>query len=191
MAALLFARRTVPVLGLATAGMSLLSKSKQKEQNRQHFNGLSKSSCGTPRDWHRDAPTPSFSASETRLSQTASRLGTRNDSGTLRSKLFNTSRTSCEAAPLNLKESNDMEDVQATTELFSIPLYGIPEWKKQLSVPELCSHPFLECEDIIIKDSSFFGRIFGGDHVSEITLLGCIHGSDVLGRKCQTATGIR
>jgi hypothetical protein len=65
-----------------------------------------------------------------------------------------------------------------TTELFSIPLYGIPEWKKQLSVPELCSHPFLECEDIITKDSSFFGRIFGGDHVSEITLLGCIHGSD-------------
>jgi hypothetical protein len=33
---------------------------------------------------------------------------------------------------------------------------GIPEWKKQLSVPELCSHPFLEREDIKIKDSSFF-----------------------------------
>ena len=112
MVALLFARRTaVPVLGLATAGMSLLSKSKQKEQIRECFNGLSKSSCGTPRDWQRDAPVPSFSASKELLSQPASRLGTRNDTGTLRNKLFNTSKSSCEAAPWNLKESNDMDDV--------------------------------------------------------------------------------
>jgi hypothetical protein len=127
MAALLFARRTVPVLGLATAGMSLLWNSKQKEQSRQHFNHLSKSSCGTPRDWQRDSPVPSFSASKELLSQPASRLGTRNDTGTLRNKHFHTSKISCEAATLTLKESNDMEDVQATTELVSIPLYGIPE----------------------------------------------------------------
>jgi hypothetical protein len=125
MAALLFARRTaVPVLGLATAGTSLLLNRKQKEKNRECFNGLSKSSCGTPRDWQRDSPVPSFSASKELLSQPASRLGTRNDTGTLRNKHFHTSYTSCEAAPLNLKESNDMEDVQATTELFRIPLYG-------------------------------------------------------------------
>jgi hypothetical protein len=61
-----------------------------------------------------------------------------------------------------------MEDVQATTELFRIPLYGIPEWKKQLSVPELCSRPFLEREDIIIKDSSFF---FLAESLVETTFL--------------------
>ena len=174
MAALLFARRsTLPVLG---AGASLLGKGQQKE-NREHANRLSKSCCEAPRDWQRVSPVPSFSVSKELLSRPAtSRLVTRNDTS-FPATLFTTSKTSCEAASLDLKESVNTGDVQETTTLSSIPLYGIPDWKKQLSVPELRSHPFLEREEVTIKNSSLFGRLFGGDHVSEITLIGCHHGS--------------